>query len=217
MISPFPPFCPTTTLNQAGCQSPWDILGQASYPRNVNNSPQPCKTLSLWRTRKRGGGRERWTGIAVIGSGSWMSAKIKRGRENKIGNDKDPSLTFEKYRSNWTQKKYWETQKQQRAAIGEDEKRRGCSWHILQLLFLTAIRTCQSLSTCHSSVLIGGLSLQIAQIKIPHSWSTGLDPQPPHTAKCLPTQSPTLSSWKEEGRRAAKPWDSTETLKEKNE
>lgn len=46
-------------------------------------------------------------------------------------------------------------------------RRRRRSWHILGLPLLTGIRSCQSLSTCHSSALTGGLSLQIAQIKIP--------------------------------------------------
>lgn len=55
----------------------------------------------------------------------------------------------------------------EKAEVEEVKRRRRRSWHILGLPLLSGIRSCQSLSTCHSSALIGGLSLQIAQIKIP--------------------------------------------------
>lgn len=143
--------------------------------------------------------------ITLAGSCSWMPAKIKKGgkKRKKIGGDKDPLLTFKRCKSKRAQR---ETHRQQRTtAMGEDRKGWGGSWHILQLLFLTAIRTCQSLSTCHSSVLIGGLSLQIAQIKIPHSWGTSLDPPTtPTFATCLPTQSPTLLKERGEERDRAR-------------
>lgn len=143
-------------------------------------------------------------GITLAGSGSWMPAKIKK--EGKRKQDRVRQRSFTQLKEMQV-KRNIETQRPQRTtAMVEDRKERvggggglgGGSWHILQLLFLTAIRTCQSLSTCHSSALIGGLSLQIAQIKIPHSRDTGLDPHLPHIAKCLPTQSPTLTSGREE-------------------
>lgn len=150
--------------------------------------PVECQQLStavekrwwgLWGGVERKGRKDE--GIKLAGSCSWMSSKIKSGWVKKIGGDNNPSLTFERHKSRGAQR---ETQRhsRQQQLCERTGRGGGCSWHILQLLFLTAIRTCQSLSTCHSSALIGGLSLQIAQIKIPRSRGTGLDPLPlpPH-------------------------------------
>ncbi len=142
-------FAVAKTVNQAGCHWLWDIPGQA------DKEWQQLST-EWW---KKGGG--------LYGEGAENEGKVKgqrnytcrymlldasqnkeRGRGRKIRGDEDPSLISRKYKSTEAHR---ETQRQQRTtAYGDRTGRGGCSWHILQLLFLTAIRTCQSLSTCHS-------------------------------------------------------------------
>lgn len=158
-------------------------------------------------------------GIWLGGSSSWTSANIKkvwtrtetRGRQRSSTRLSEIGVKKEVQRVTWRDSR--DRQRWERTGRGGSG-----SWHILQLPLLTGIRSCQSLSTCHSSALIGGLSLQIAQIKIPHCRGTGLDPHlPDNTATCPPTQSPTLSERGkhsgEKGRQKVKDIESNKGMK----